>query len=151
MCSGQGCSSKTASVLPACTICTGISKAPHAEGDRECRGLPRVALQLGLFDAAAAPPDLRRRQEAAGRLLDVHDAVCADAIGAQQPTQLDEEPMRVGVLLLLAALRTAAAGLLFDDCSGWGGRGGWSADVGDLLVCKRSGDGVSWLPPARSL
>ena len=102
----------------------GISKAPHAEGDRECRGLPRVALQLGLFDAAAAPPDLRRRQEAAGRLLDVHDAVCADAIGAQQPTQLDEEPMRVGVLLLLAALRTAAARLLFDDCSGWGGRGG---------------------------
>ena len=29
----------------------------HAEGDRERRGLPRVALQLSLFDVAAAPPD----------------------------------------------------------------------------------------------
>ena len=30
----------------------------HAEGDRACRDLPRVALQLSLLDAAAAPPDL---------------------------------------------------------------------------------------------
>ena len=37
----------------------------HAEGDREYLGLPRVALQLSLFDAAAAPPDLTHRQEAA--------------------------------------------------------------------------------------
>ena len=36
----------------------------HAEGDRECRGLLRVALQLSLFDAAAAPPDPMHRQEA---------------------------------------------------------------------------------------
>ena len=28
----------------------------HAESDRECRGLPRVALQLSLLDAAAAHP-----------------------------------------------------------------------------------------------
>ena len=38
-----------------------------------------------------------------------------------------------------AALRTADAGLVFDECSSWGGRSGrsgWSAD------------GVSWLPPA---
>ena len=52
----------------------------HAEDDRECRGLLRVALYLSLFDAAAAPPDLVHRQEAAGLLVDVHDAVCADAI-----------------------------------------------------------------------
>ena len=41
----------------------------HAEGDRECRGLLYVALQLGLLDAA--PPDLMHRQEAAGSLVDV--------------------------------------------------------------------------------
>ena len=28
----------------------------HSEGDRECRGLSRFALQLSLFEAAAAPP-----------------------------------------------------------------------------------------------
>ena len=28
----------------------------HADGDRQCRGLPRVALQLSLFDAATDPP-----------------------------------------------------------------------------------------------
>ena len=61
--------------------------------------LPCVALQLSSFDAAAAPPHLMHRQEAAGGLVDVHDAVCADAAGAHQPAQLDEEPVRVGVLL----------------------------------------------------
>ena len=30
----------------------------QAESDRECRGLLSVALQLSLFDAAAAPPNL---------------------------------------------------------------------------------------------
>ena len=40
----------------------------HAEGDRERRGLPRVALQLSLLDAAAAPPDLMHRQDPARRL-----------------------------------------------------------------------------------
>ena len=37
----------------------------HAEGDREFRGLSRVALQLSLLHAAAAPPDVIHRQEAA--------------------------------------------------------------------------------------
>ena len=37
----------------------------HAEGDRERRGLLGVALQLGLFRAAAAPADLMHREEAA--------------------------------------------------------------------------------------
>ena len=37
----------------------------HAEGDRERRGLLCVALQLGLFDAAAAPSGLMHREEAA--------------------------------------------------------------------------------------
>ena len=72
----------------------------HAEGDCERRGLPRVDLQLSLFDAAAAPPSLMHWQEATGRLVDVHDAVCADAKGVHEPAQLDEQPMRVGVLLL---------------------------------------------------
>ena len=85
----------------------------HAESDRECRGLLRVALQLSLFDAAAAPPDLMHQQEAAGRLVDVHDAVCADSVCAHQPAQLDEQPVRVGVLLLRAVeLFHALGGLL---------------------------------------
>ena len=37
----------------------------HAEGDCECRGLLGVALQLGLFRAAAAPSGLMHREEAA--------------------------------------------------------------------------------------
>ena len=65
-------------------------------------GLPRVALLLSFFDAAAAPPDLMHREEAAGRHVDVHDAVCADCVCAHQPAQLDEQPVRVGVLLLWA-------------------------------------------------
>ena len=85
----------------------------HAEGDRESRGLDRVALQLSLLHAAAAPPDLLHRQEAARGLVDVHDAVCADATGAEQPAQLVEQPVRVGVLLLRAVeLFHAVGGLL---------------------------------------
>ena len=69
----------------------------HAEGDRECRGLLCVALQLSLFDAAAAPPDLTHLKEAARSLVDVHDAVCADCVLVHH-----EQPVRVGVLLLRA-------------------------------------------------
>ena len=43
----------------------------HAEGDRECSGVLRVALQLSLFDAAAARPDLMHRPEAARGLVDL--------------------------------------------------------------------------------
>ena len=86
----------------------------YAEGDRECRGLLGVALQLSLFDAAAAPPDLMHRQEAAGRLVDVHDAVCADRVLVHQPAQLDEQPVRVGVLLLRAVELFHALGRLLD-------------------------------------
>ena len=74
--------------------------AVPAEGGRECRGLLRVALQLSLFDAAAAPPDLMHWPEAAGRLVDVHVAICAGSVLFHQPAQLDEQPVRVGVLLL---------------------------------------------------
>ena len=99
-----GCSGKTASVLPACTICTSMSKAPRSmlKATRERRGLLCVALQLGLFDAAAAPPDLVHREEAARSLVDVHDAVCADSVLVHQLAQLDEQPVRVAVLLLMA-------------------------------------------------
>ena len=59
------------------------------------------------------PPDLMHRQEAAGRLVDVHDAVCADSVLVHQPAELDEEPVRVGVLLLRAVeLFHALGGLL---------------------------------------
>ena len=53
------------------------------------------------------------RQEPAGRLVDVHDAVCADSVLVHQPAQLDEEPVRVGVLLLRTVeLFHALGGLL---------------------------------------
>ena len=88
-----------------------------AEGDRECRGLLCVALRLGLFNATAAPADLLHRQEAAGRLVDVHDAVCADSVRAHQPAQLDEQKVRVGVLLLRAVeLFHAPEGFLWLKC-----------------------------------
>ena len=64
----------------------------HAEGDRECRGLLCVALQLSLLDAAAAPSGLMHREEAAGGLVDVHDAVCADSALVHEPVQFDEQP-----------------------------------------------------------
>ena len=70
----------------------------QAEGDRECRGLLRVALYLSLFDAAAAPSGLMHREEAARGLVNVHDAVCADSVLVHEPAQLDEQPVRVGLL-----------------------------------------------------
>ena len=58
-------------------------------------------------------PGLMHRQEAARSLVDVHDEVCADCVCAHQPAQLDEEPVRVGVLLLRAVeLFQALGGLL---------------------------------------
>ena len=38
-----------------------------------------------------------RTQEAVERLIDVHDAVCADSVCAHQPAQLDERPVRIVV------------------------------------------------------
>ena len=81
--------------------------------DCECRIRPGVTLQLGLLDAAAAPPDLMHWQEATAGLVDVHEAVCADAIGPHQPAQLDDQPVRVGALLLRSVeLFHALGGLL---------------------------------------
>ena len=55
----------------------------------------------------------------------------------------------------LAALRPTAAGLVFNECSGWGcwrGCGGTrSLGVDELLVCERPVDGFSWSPPNRAL
>ena len=85
----------------------------HAEGDRERRGLLRIALQLGLFDAAAAPASLMHREEAARRLVNVDDAVCADSVLVHEPAELDEEAMRVGLLQSRAVeLLQALGGLL---------------------------------------
>ena len=93
---GQGCSGKTASCPPARSSPACPEATIHAEGDRECRGLLCVALQLSLFDAAVAPPSLVHRQEAArGVVVDVHDAVCADCVLVHEPAQLDEQPVRV--------------------------------------------------------
>ena len=41
---------------------------------------------------------LMHRQEAAGRLVDVHDAVCAGSVLVHEPAELNEEPVRVGLL-----------------------------------------------------
>ena len=110
----QGCNGKTASVLPACTICTSMSSGPRSMlKATECRGLLRVALQLGLLHAAVASHDLIHWEKAARSLVDLHDAVCADSVCARQPAQLDEQPVRVGVLLLRAVdLFHALGGLL---------------------------------------
>ena len=87
----------------------------HAEGDRDCRGLlPSHCPAAELASpATAAPPDLLHRQEPARRLVGVHDAVSADSVLVHQPAQLDEEPVRGGVLLLRAVeLFQALGGLL---------------------------------------
>ena len=59
----------------------------------------------------------------------------------------------MGVDVDFAAFCRAAAGRVFNECSGLGGgcgQGGTrSAGVGDLPVCERLGDGLSWSPPAR--
>ena len=64
-----------------------------------------------------------------------------------------EEPFAGdGIDVDLAALRTTAAGLVFNECGGWSGwRGTGSLGVGDLLVCERPVDGFSWSPPDRAL
>ena len=86
----------------------------HAEADCECRLLPRVALQLSLLHAAAAPSNVMHREETARGLVDVHDAVCADSVLVHEPAQLDEEPVRVGVLLLRAVELFQALGELLE-------------------------------------
>ena len=71
-------------------------------------------LPCSLHEAAAAPlrPDAPARGHA-GRFVDVHDSVCADSVLVHQPAQLDEQRVRVGVLLLTASkLFHALGGLL---------------------------------------
>ena len=84
----------------------------HAEGDRECRGLLSVALQLGLFGAAAAPSGLMHREETARGLVDVHNAVCADSVLVHEPAQLDEQPVRADLLQSRAVELLQALGKL---------------------------------------
>ena len=86
----------------------------HAGGDRECRGLLCVALQLGLLHATGAPPDLMHRQEPAGRLVDVHDAVFPECVLVHQPTKLDEHSVRVGLLQSRAVELFQALGWLLE-------------------------------------
>ena len=85
----------------------------HAEGDCECRGLLGVALQLSMLHAAAAPSNLKHREDPAGGLVDVHDSICADSVLVHQPAQLDEQPVPVGLLQSRAVeLFHALGGLL---------------------------------------
>ena len=44
---------------------------------------------------------------------------------------------------------TETAGLVFNECSGWGGTR--RLDVGELLVCERPVDGFAWSPSGRAL
>ena len=111
----QGCSSKTASVLPQCTMCTSMSSGLRSMLKATVKVVASfcVALRLRLFDAAAAAPGLMHQEDAAGRLVDVHDAVCADSVVVHQPAQLDEQPVRVGQLQSRAVeLFQALGGLL---------------------------------------
>ena len=80
-----------------------MSSASRSHTPKTTVNVVAMAVQLSLLHAAPAPPDQMHKQEVAGGLVDVHDAVCADARGAHEPAQLDEEPVRVGVLLLRAA------------------------------------------------
>ena len=85
----------------------------HAEGDWERRGLLSFALQLSMLRAAAAPSGLMHREEAARGLVNVDYAVCADSVLVHEPAQLDEEPVRVGLLQSRAVeLLQALGGLL---------------------------------------
>ena len=86
----------------------------HAEGDRECRGLLCVALQLGLLGAAAAPPDVMHREDTAKCLVAVHDPLCADRVLVHQPAQLNEQPVRVGLLQSRAVELFHALGRLLE-------------------------------------
>ena len=75
VCSGQGCSGKTASVLPACTICTSMSSGPRSMLKAIVNVV--VALQLGLFDAAAADDALERRRADVSSMFTTRSALTA--------------------------------------------------------------------------
>ena len=56
---------------------------------------------------------LMHRQDAAGGLVDVHDAVCAGSVLVHEPPELDEQPVRVSLLQSRAVeLLQALGGLL---------------------------------------
>ena len=64
--------------------------------DQMLKATVNVVASLVLPTAGpASRRGLMHRQEAAGRLVDVHDAVCADSVLVHRPAQLDEEPVRV--------------------------------------------------------
>ena len=74
--------------------------AIHAEGDGECRGHSGLALQLGLcVFCSDGPSDRLHRHDTAQGLVYVDHAVCADSVLVHEPAQVDEQPMRVGLLV----------------------------------------------------
>ena len=54
------------------------------------------------------------REEASRGLVNVHDAVCADSVLVHEPAELDEEPVRVGLLQSRAVELLQALGGLFE-------------------------------------
>ena len=71
VCSGQGCSGKTASVLPACTICTSMSNAPRSMLKATVNVVASFALPCSwaCLTPRRPPPDLLQREEAARSLV----------------------------------------------------------------------------------
>ena len=73
----------------------------------------QIVLKCLYLARIGRPADLMHGEEAAGRLVDVHDGVCAGSVLVHEPEQLDEEPLRVGLLQSRAVeLFQALGGLL---------------------------------------
>ena len=103
---------------PRARFCTSMSSGPRSMLKATVNVVASlcVAQQLGLLHTTAtvAPPDLMHWEGAARGLVDVHDAVCADCVLVHEPAQLDEQPVRVGVLLHRAVELFHAHGGLLD-------------------------------------
>ena len=93
---------------------TSMSSGPrcHAEGGRECRGLLCVPLLMRLFDAAAAPPGLMKPAGSGTRSRRCSRRSALTACLSM--SQLDEQPVRVGLLQSKAVELLQALGGLLD-------------------------------------
>ena len=116
--------------LPSCRAVLLVAPSVSSGGERVVR----------VEHPGAQPPDLSQAK------LRVPSPLCLPLVQNVSSTgpYVEEPVAHDGVDVDFVALRTAAAGLVFNERSGWSGRGGTGiADVGDLLVCERLGDGVS--------
>ena len=74
-----------------------VHRSKHSRQKETCTYVLDSSVRPHCNKRPAAPPYLMHPQEAAGCLIDVHDAVCADSVLVHQPAQLEEEPVRFGV------------------------------------------------------